>query len=531
MKWLLLLVAAAPVFAQCNYSVSQTAFNIPATGLPSGQITVTTAAGCQWQFATDSSWISFLGQAPDSNGKYPVQSGPGVLNFAAAPSTFPIARQAIIQIATPGSPINIIINEAAANCTMTLNPATANIGVSGGNGTFQVQTACTWAAQSETSWITIGATGNFTGNGSVGYTAAANPCADGRTGFVAVAAQPNQIFTLTQSGADSNLAASPSSLTAPVGGTAGVISILTGPGCGWSAFADVNFIHFTSVTSGTGVGTLGYRIDANTGVARTGYIHIGSNLLVPVSQPAAVAPAPVIAGIGNAASGTTGAVAPGEIISIFGTGMGPTPGVGLQVSNGSVTTNLSGVQVLFDNVPAPLLYVSAAQINTVVPYRVASNPSTQVTVSYGGGTSTATTLQIMPTAPAIFTQDASGRGIGAILNQNYSVNARLNPAARGSVIAIYMTGAGFTTPASADGSVTPSMPPFPALSQTPTVTIGGVTVAASDVLYSGAAPSAIAGFTQIDVIVPQSVTPGPTTSITVTIGGVTTQANVTLSVQ
>jgi uncharacterized protein (TIGR03437 family) len=99
------------------------------------------------------------------------------------------------------------------------------------------------------------------------------------------------------------------------------------------------------------------------------------------------------------------------------------------------------------------------------------------------------------------------------------------------VIAIYLTGAGFTTPASTDGAVISTTPPFPALSQPVTVTIGGVTVPASGIVYSGAAPGAVAGLTQIDAIVPQSVTPGPTTSITVTIGGVSTQANVTLSIQ
>ncbi len=59
-------------------------------------------------------------------------------------------------------------------------------------------------------------------------------------------------------------------------------------------------------------------------------------------------------------------------------------------------------------------------------------------------TSNAVTVPVQATAPGIFAADGSGTGGGAILNQDYSLNVRLNPAARGSVIAIYLTGAGVT---------------------------------------------------------------------------------------
>jgi uncharacterized protein (TIGR03437 family) len=153
-----------------------------------------------------------------------------------------------------------------------------------------------------------------------------------------------------------------------------------------------------------------------------------------------------------------------------------------------------------------------------------------VTVTYQGVTSNAVTVPVQATAPGIFSADGSGTGGGAILNQDYSLNVRLNPAARGSVIAVYLTGAGVTNPGSVDGAVTGLTPPFPSLTQTVTVTMGGVAVPAQSILYGGAAPGTVEGLTQIDVAIPSTVTPGPTVPIVVTIGGVPSQTGITVSV-
>jgi uncharacterized protein (TIGR03437 family) len=202
----------------------------------------------------------------------------------------------------------------------------------------------------------------------------------------------------------------------------------------------------------------------------------------------------------------------------------------LSANGQSISNAIGGVQVLFDGSPAPLVYVSAGQINAIAPVGLAGKTSTQVQVSYQNGTSNTMTIPIAAAAPGIFAVDGSGVGGGAILNQDYSVNARLNPAARGSVLAIYLTGAGATNPASADGAVTGNAPPFPAVTQTVGVTIGGVAVPAAQIVYSGAAPGSVEGLVQIDAVIPQSVTPGPSVPIVVTIGGVSSQPGITVSV-
>jgi len=124
------------------------------------------------------------------------------------------------------------------------------------------------------------------------------------------------------------------------------------------------------------------------------------------------APLPTITKVTNAASFATGAVSPGELISIFAdpsgsNPIGPTPAVQLGSANcpspcTSVPTNMGGVQVKFlpQGIFAPLLYVSATQINAVVPYEVqTAGSSVSVEVVYLGQASNAFVLQTTTTAP------------------------------------------------------------------------------------------------------------------------------------
>ena len=123
--------------------------------------------------------------------------------------------------------------------------------------------------------------------------------------------------------------------------------------------------------------------------------------------------------------------------------------------------------------------------------------------------------------------DASGFGPGAILNQDTSINSSGNPAARGSVIAIYFTGGGVTTPATPrwrrDRQA--AAPPGPTVA---TVTIGGVNAA---VKYAGAAPGSVAGLTQINVEVPATLSPALALPVIVKIGDFSSTNGVTVAVK
>ena len=81
----------------------------------------------------------------------------------------------------------------------------------------------------------------------------------------------------------------------------------------------------------------------------------------------------------NAASYVGGGVAPGEIVTIFGSGIGPSQSASLQLAqNGRVATTLSATRILFNGVPAPLLYVSDKQSSAIVPYAIADRASVDV---------------------------------------------------------------------------------------------------------------------------------------------------------
>jgi uncharacterized protein (TIGR03437 family) len=527
MKWFWWLVAsAAPLAAQCSYTVTPTAVTVPANG-GSGAITVNTQAGCAWGFSSDSTWLTLSSSPAAVNGGV---TGGGVLNYTATASTLPSSQQGNITITGPG--ITIPVTQGAAVCAMTLQPAVATIGAAGGTSTFGVQTSCSWTASTTTPWITVPTTAAGTGSGTVSYTANPNGCVNSLTGIITVTSQPAQNFTLTETGSPSNLTLSPSTLSAPQTGVSGRFNVITGVGCNWTSFTDVGWLHITTSTTGTGNGGIGYTVDANTGPMRSGNIHVGSQLFAVTQGGGITVPTIQLTAVGSAASYATTAVTAGEIVSLFGTNMGPTAGVGLQLANGgkSITNNLGGVQVLFDGNAVPLTYVSSVQINAIAPVGLAGKTSTIVTVTYQGTTSNTVTVPVQAAAPGIFSADGSGTGGGAILNQDYSLNVRLNPASRGAVIAIYLTGAGVTNPASVDGAVTVLTPPFPSLTQTVSVTMGGVAVPAPNIVYSGAAPGTVEGLTQIDVVIPSTVTPGPTVPIVVTIGGVSSQTGITVSV-
>lgn len=538
-----LLVGAAPLLGQCTYSINPLTINVTANG-GVNQVTVNTNSGqCAWQFSTNApDWINLSAQGAVNNS---VTAG-GVLQVSVLASSLPTPRTGTVLIQGGGANATIVVNQGAAQCSMTLNPTSATLPVTGGGSSFNVQTSCTWSATSNTTWIavtppasTVGSGGSTTtgpptvtgtGNGSVAYTVMPNTCVNPLTGSIIVTSQPNQIFTVTVQGSPNNLSVSPSTLSAPQAGTSGHLNVVTGDPCSWSSFSDVGWLHITTTSTGAGNGGLGYTVDANPGVPRVGAIHVGPQTFT-VTQ-AGVTPSLTVNSVESAASYASGNIAPGEIVSLFGTNMGPIAGVPLQLTANkqAITNTLGGVQVLFDGNPAPLTYVSAVQINAIAPVGLAGKTTTQVQVSYQGNMSNMVSVPVAAAAPGIFAADGSGVGGGAILNQDGSVNARLNPAARGSVIAIYLTGAGLTTPASVDGAITGLTPPFPSVTLPLTVTIGGVPVPAAQVVYSGAAPGSVEGLVQIDAYVPQSVTPGTSAPVLVTIANVSSQAGITVSV-
>ena len=207
-------------------------------------------------------------------------------------------------------------------------------------------------------------------------------------------------------------------------------------------------------------------------------------------------PAQGITCVANAATYRSGPVAGGEIVAIFGPSIGPTQPLSFQLADGMVGSSLGGVTVSFNGIPAPLLYVSENQINAIVPFGLAGQQQCSVQIVNQGVRLPAITLPVADSAIGIFTLDSSGAGQTAALNQDGTVNDYVHPAPRGSIVSVFVTGAGRMKSAAPDGSLGTGK-------TTPVLQFSGDLIAFPlEVLYVGDAPGLVQGVVQINFRVP-----------------------------
>ena len=243
----------------------------------------------------------------------------------------------------------------------------------------------------------------------------------------------------------------------------------------------------------------------------------------------AAAAGPVVAAVANAASYAAGAVAPGEIVVIYGISLGGAAIVTAQVTaEGLVATTLAGTRVLFDGVPAPLLYTTGNQVSAIVPYGLDGHTQSSLQVEYQGILSKPFVLPVAKAAPGIFTADSSGRGQGAIVNQDGTINTPDNPASPGSLVSIYGTGDGQTLPNGKDGVIIGGAADLRYTLLPVTASIGGQT---ADVVYSGSVGGEVAGVFQANVRVPKGLSSGASLPVSLIVGTSSSQTGVTIAVQ
>jgi uncharacterized protein (TIGR03437 family) len=270
-------------------------------------------------------------------------------------------------------------------------------------------------------------------------------------------------------------------------------------------------------------------------VDSSGNIYGSDGIHILVLKPAGAISPPTSASvdfINNAASNLFLGIAPGEIVSLKGSGLGPAQLVSAHASgDGFYPTQLSGTSVQFNGVAAPLLYTSATQVAAVAPFGV-TGPSVQVTVTYQDQTSVPATIQVLPSAPGLFTADGSGTGQAAAINEDGSINSASNPAPAGSVISLFATGVGQTAPAGMDGQV--STAPLATQSLPVQVYIGQqFSLSTPQLQYAGPAPGEIAGLMQINVQIPPGLKAGSAIPVAIFVGtvGSSSQPQVTIAVQ
>jgi uncharacterized protein (TIGR03437 family) len=160
-------------------------------------------------------------------------------------------------------------------------------------------------------------------------------------------------------------------------------------------------------------------------------------------------------------------------------------------------------------VPVPELSVFDQAMTTLM--------NRNVTVEYKGVASTAVALNVSAAAPSIFTFNAAGQG--AILNLGVSPNSPANPAARGSVVAMFGTGEGQTDPPGVTGLLAIG-PKIPAPLLRVGITVGGIPAA---IAYAGGAPQLVAGLFQVNFQIPDGAPSGAAVPVVLTIGDVPSQ--------
>jgi uncharacterized protein (TIGR03437 family) len=241
-----------------------------------------------------------------------------------------------------------------------------------------------------------------------------------------------------------------------------------------------------------------------------------------------MAPLPVIGSVANAASYLAGGISPGEIVTIFGTSLGPTTGVSSTINKGFIPTTVANVTVTFNGYPGPILYAGAGQINAIVPYELFGASNASVEVAFGSARSNSVTLAVVSAAPAIFSANASGQGPGAILDVNYQLVTASNPVSVGATIQVFATGQGQTSPGGVDGLIEPLTLPLPAPLLNAGATIGGIP---ATIQYVGAAPGLVAGALQVNIVVPNGVAAGAAPLFISFGGNYNSQTGITVAIQ
>jgi uncharacterized protein (TIGR03437 family) len=230
---------------------------------------------------------------------------------------------------------------------------------------------------------------------------------------------------------------------------------------------------------------------------QTGPFAAGKGIFLLNLSPNSSAPIYPLACMGSSASLGVGAIAPGELVSLFGSGLGPQQGVATQATAQSpYPTEAAGVSVSFDGLAAPLLWVQDGQINAIVPWALTPGRNTQVCVS----NTNCLAWPVVETAPAVFTVDGT---YAAALNEDGSVNSAANPAPVGSIVSVLATGLGPISPPQADGALVGAPLPTNALTVSViadwiiAIGIGNPTSIPLKVTYAGPVAGLVAGVSQI----------------------------------
>jgi hypothetical protein len=386
--------------AACNYSILPTSLAVAAGGT-SSTIAVTTTTGCNWTAVANVSWITITAGTSGS--------GSGTVAFTVAANLNTSIRAGTITAATQ----TFTVNQAAAPCIYNINPTAAQFSEAGQSGTITVAagTGCAWTAVSNSGFLTVDSGTPGTGNGTVGYSVAANVTTSSRTGTITVA---GKTFTVTQDGTvPCSYSILPTGCACAATAGSSTIAVTANAGCAWSvSSSDSSWLTFTPA-SGTGNGTVTYTITANpSSIQRTATLTIASQVFTVVqagivcsfSVTPASATYTYVGGTGTASvTATTGCAWSSTSDSAWLTITAGSSGTG----NGSVSYSVAATTATTNRTGR--LTIAGKVLNvtqTGVPCSFTLSPTTATFGAVGGGGSTDLTAND-PSCPWTASSNAS----------------------------------------------------------------------------------------------------------------------------
>lgn len=243
----------------------------------------------------------------------------------------------------------------------------------------------------------------------------------------------------------------------------------------------------------------------------SGVVHVAGQLGVSTITPGDSF-APRVLGIQNVtgANGSTGVITPGEIISIYGWGLGPSIPGAITPINGVFPTSAGGVQVLVNGTAIPLLYISPSQINAEIPAPLNGVEMGTALVQVINNSVALPGFRVEMSS-SVFSLFSNADGSIAAINQNGSPNTSTNPAKPGDIVSVW--GTGYNIPGTVDGAVATAASNYCSTCQ---VSVNNI---AEGVQYAGSAPGLIDGVMQINFMIPMQVSIGPNSQVLVDIFG------------
>lgn len=555
---LALALLAVPAFAAPSVKVSPTALSFTyqegSATLPAAQTlaisaAVATAANTPVYVASGGSqWLIFT-----------PQSGKATLSVSVSvnPTSLPIGQYSeVLSITTPltgGDPVTVLVS-------LTVKAAPADIKVSPGALTFTYRLGDSAPASQVASLTTTGGLLSFSAAATgAKWMRLAPPTGAVFPGFrtaINVSVDVTDLVPGTQKGAltITSTDAITKTITVPVTltiqpGQAVVTSvwpprITVGASDTTFTITGDRFFSGTTVKSGAtalkstliGTNALNVIVPANL-LAAAGQVPLvvanpdpGGGAAAPVNIDVRP-PGPLVLAAVNGASQLPSLVAPGAVITIYGSGLGPEPLVAFDGSTTALPTVMGGTQVLLGGVPIPIIYSSSRQVSAVAPNGLTVDQPYALEVEFGGVRSSAIQVGTTSASPAIFTANGSGTGNLAAFQTDpvkgtVALNSEKAPASKGSVVTIYATGIAPIAPIPPDGFIATdaSANSIPGI----TVSLGDV---AADVLYAGFAPGLVVGIVQINFRIPDTTPTGKAVPVTVRIGNGSSQAGATLNIK